>query len=76
MSQKILRVGKSVGVIIPKKLFRELGLKVGDKVSVEIDRKTKAFIVRPATPINRELIEWSNKFIKQYRKTLEALINK
>ena len=63
MIQKIIRVGNSVAVTIPKK--------VGQQADVDIQpvKKTKAKI----TP---EFIEWVDKYIENNRPALEELANK
>lgn len=42
MTQKVLKVGSSAAVTIPKRSLGELGLKIGDQVTVEIEKKTKS----------------------------------
>jgi len=76
MTQKVLKVGSSAAVTIPKKSLEELGLKVGDRVAVEIDKKSKAVIIKPLVKVDKELIDWTNKFIDRYRPALEALAKK
>ena len=76
MIQKVLKVGSSAAVTIPKKSLRELGIAVGDKVSVEVDASERTLSVRASGAANRELLEWSKAFIKRYRPALEALARK
>ena len=76
MTQKVLKVGSSAAVTIPKKSLEELGLKVGDKVAIEIDKKTKAVIIKPLVKVDKELLDWTNRFIEKYRPALEALAKK
>lgn len=76
MTQKVLKVGSSAAVTIPKKSLEELGLKIGDRVAVEIDEKSKAVIIRPEIVVDRKLIDWTQKFIARYRPALEALAKK
>jgi antitoxin component of MazEF toxin-antitoxin module len=76
MTQKILKVGSSAAVTIPKKSLAELGLKPGDRVSVEIDTKRKIVTIEPAVKIDAELIAWTKRFIERYRPALEALAKK
>ena len=40
MTQKVLKIGSSAAVIIPKKSLKELGLRPGDEVSLEVDIRT------------------------------------
>lgn len=77
MTQKVLKVGSSAAVTIPKNSLEELGLSVGDKVIVEVDKKRRSFSVRAAfRPADRELLDWTNKFIKRYKPALDALAKK
>ena len=76
MTQKVLRVGSSAAVTIPKKALEELGFRIGDRVVVEIDKGRKIVTVRPKIKINKELIDWTQNFVKKYRLALEALAKK
>ena len=77
MIQKVLKVGSSAAVIIPRKSLEELGLKIGDEVSVDIDRKKKTVLIsQQVSKIEKEIIDWTDKFINKYRPALEALARK
>ncbi len=79
MTQKVLKVGSSAAVTIPKKSLEELGLKIGDRVIIELDKKRKAVIVQPTKKLSaREarIAELTLNFIDRYRKDLEALAKK
>ena len=76
MTQKVLKVGSSAAVTIPKKSLQELGLKLGDKVTLTVDRARKRVTVEPSVAIDRELIAWTKRFIERYRPALEALARK
>lgn len=78
MTQKLLRVGSSAAVTIPKKSLKELGLKIGDEVRVSVNPKEKAVTIRPAdhVDVDTEVLEWTNRFIKRYRSALRALADK
>ena len=67
MTQKLLQIGSSVGVTVPKQYLKEHGLKVGDEVEVSI---------KPAHKINKELLDWTDDLIEKYRPALEALAKK
>ena len=73
MTQKVLRVGTSAAVTIPKRSLEELGLKIGDHVRVEVDKKQQAFVIQPAVKVDAELTEWTKQFINQYKVALDAL---
>jgi len=77
MTQKVLKVGSSAAVTIPKKSLEELGLRIGDKVTVEVDKDKKIVSVKPVTgSVNKELLDWTKKFIDRYRPALEELAQK
>ena len=79
MTQKLLRVGSSAAVTIPKKSLKELGLKIGDEVRVDVDRKQKMVSVRPAQRISLQdarIAQLTINFIERYRKDIEALARK
>jgi antitoxin component of MazEF toxin-antitoxin module len=77
MTQKVLRVGSSAAVTIPRKALGELGLAVGDKVSVEIDKRQRKVFIEPVVKeVDRELLDWTKRFIAKYRPALEALAKK
>jgi len=77
MTQKVLKVGSSAAVTIPKKSLEELGLKIGDKITVDLDKKNKIVSVRPLQKeVDKEVLQWTKKFIERYRPALEALAKK
>jgi antitoxin component of MazEF toxin-antitoxin module len=76
MIQKVLKVGSSAAVTIPKKSLRELGIAIGDEVQVEVDAKARSLSVRASGTPDKELLQWSRSFIKKYRSALEALAHK
>ena len=79
MTQKLLQIGSSAGVTIPKKSLKDLGLKIGDEVVVEVDKAQKTVSIAPAKRPSREdehVAELTMKFINRYKKDLEALARK
>lgn len=77
MTQKVLKVGTSAAVTIPKKSLEELGLKIGDDVVVEVDIKRRAVLIEPIYKnADKEVLRWTKKFIERYRPALEALAKK
>lgn len=76
MTQKVLKVGSSAAVTIPKKSLAELGLKIGDSVRVEIDRDTRSVRIEPSVKVDKKLMDWTDGFIKKYRPALEELSKK
>ena len=76
MTQKVLKVGTSAAVTIPKASLKELGLKIGDQVTVEVDKKKKSVTIQAADQISQELLDWTDGFIKKYKPALKALSKK
>ena len=76
MAQKVIKVGESAAVIIPKKSLADLGLKIGDRVSVDINEEGRTMTVRPLEKLSREeekIARLALNFIGRYRKDLEKL---
>lgn len=76
MIQKLLSVGSSKAVTVPKNALKELGLEGAESVSVTIDAKNRQLIVEPVQEVNGELVSWTRGFIDKYRPALEALSKK
>ena len=72
--QKLIKVGSSVAVVIPKKSLKALGIKPGSALALDIDEKNRRVTIsHPEPVVNTELLDWTNRFIKQYRGALDAL---
>ncbi len=78
MLQKVLRVGSSAAVTLPKKSLQELGLKIGDSVSVVVHEGKVTIEARalPTSVVDPETVTWAKSFIEAYRPALEALKDK
>jgi antitoxin component of MazEF toxin-antitoxin module len=79
MTQKVLRVGTSAAVTIPKEALKDLGLKIGDRVRVQVDSDNISLTVTPSIIESDHLAktrETTARFIERYRKDLEALAKK
>jgi len=68
MTQKIIQIGSSAGVTIPKKQLEELGLSVGDEVNISIDPVKQ--------PKQARLMQEYEAFVKQYGETLKNLTDR
>ncbi len=77
MIQKVLKVGTSLAVTIPKGSLRELGLDSDSKVTTSVDTKKKVFSIRaiakPKKDKNAHITKLTLDFIRRYRKDLEKL---
>jgi len=79
MIQKVLKVGDSAAVIIPKKSLEELRLKIGDRISIEVEKDKRRVIIQPKEELSKKdlkIAELTLDFINRYRKDLEALARK
>ena len=77
MTQKVLKVGSSAAVTIPKKSLKELGLKIGDSVIVVVGKKS--VVIRPQKILSKrenKIAELTLNFVNRYRKDLENLSKK
>ncbi len=82
MEQTVIKVGNSIGVVIPQRLRKELGFKPGDKIVVEkeitgqglfLTKKGKGSQRSSITP---EFMNWLNQFNKRYSRALKELAYK
>lgn len=76
MTQKVLQIGSSVGVVISKTSLLELGVELGDEVTVEVNKKTRILSIRPQTKVSKRrerIADLTFNFIDRYRKDLQAL---
>ena len=82
MTQKVLKVGSSAAVTIPKEYLRLLNLSIGASVEVSIDETKKTLVYRLAkkdakNDARREKIaDLTLNFIEHYHSDLEALADK
>ena len=71
MIQKIIRVGNSMAVTIPKSAAQEKNVKVGDTIDFDFTpTKTSKSKITP------DFIAWVDKYIENNRPALEELANK
>lgn len=78
MTQKIVRVGNSAAVTIPKEFLRQAKLNIGDKVEVESDKDLRVVFIKPTgsfvqTKITPEFKSWLDDFISENQDVLKKL---
>jgi len=73
MKQKIIKVGNSAAVLIPKQTMKERGLQIGDEVAFQLqDAAVQSYQVqKPA--VSPELKAWLEGFLKEYKPVLDKL---
>ena len=82
MTQKVLKVGTSLGVTIPKHAAEKLGIRAGDQVRVDFNLGKSQLTIRPrlekaqATTRRTKIAKLTADFIERYRSDLEALAHK
>ena len=69
MKQKIIRVGNSAAVTIPKKVLAEHNLSIGHEAEVDISP------VEKETKLTRKFGNWVDQYIEDNRVALEKLSN-
>lgn len=69
MKRKIIRVGTSAAVILPKSILKETDTKIGDEVDIFMQPAGHISHVRP------EVIEWTRRFMEEDHDLLELLKN-
>lgn len=79
MKQKVIKIGSSIGVVIPKPVAEELGFKAGQEVDINPDVASKCIIVshpetlEPDLRKTIELVRWAFEFVDKNRALLERL---
>ena len=80
MIYKLIKIGNSVGITLPKKLLSLLNLQQGEEVFVETDLKSKSIIIRSMiiakNEVNKDVVSGMKKFTKRYSKALKNLSKK
>jgi len=79
MSQKVLQIGSSAGVTIPKESLKTLGLKIGDRVTVHVDQARKVATIHAVERESGEdekISKLTLRFINRYRADLLSLAKK
>lgn len=72
MLRKLIKVGSSTAVIVPKDVLKEQHVSAGDMVNVTISKPSKG---KPGTnlAVDPQVVEWTNRFIHKYRPLLKKL---
>lgn len=78
MLQKIIRVGNSLAITIPKDFARQINLRAGEMIAVETDISSKTLLVKPKkeaykTSLTPEFFDWLSRISTKYEKAIEEL---
>lgn len=83
MLQKIIQVGNSYAITIPKDFVREAKLKSGQKMRVDVDIDSETLSVQPMErpslqkgSLTPEFLSWLKKFNARYKDALKELAKK
>lgn len=71
MVQRLISIGNSVGVIIPKNILKEKNIKLGDRVELDIKP-----IKLQAEDIDAKFMKMADEFIEEHKDVLQALANR
>lgn len=70
MQRKLIKVGTSAAVLIPKSLMDEQGMKIGDMIDIDVSKKGKATV---KSVIDPKVTQWTDEFIEEYKPLLKKL---
>jgi len=70
MQRKLIRVGTSAAVLIPKEVLRDHELTIGDMVYIDVSKHAQ---VEKKPIIDPQIVEWTDRFIQRHRMLLKKL---
>lgn len=78
MIQKIIKVGNSAAVTIPREFLLKSDLEVGDKMIMESDFLNKILLIKPQAMsrkiyLSPEFFSWLSEISQKYEKTIKEL---
>jgi putative addiction module antidote len=77
MPRKIFRTGNSAVVSLPADVLEQVGLALGDSVTIVADPEQRQIIIAPAEAslpgVRPDFLDRVDQFIDRYRPALEAL---
>ncbi len=79
MAQKIIKVGTSAAVTIPKGVMENLGLQVGDQVELAFNRDERAVSIKPTLSLSerdKEVLSIALDVLERYREDFKSLANR
>ena len=80
MKQKLIKIGNSTGIILPKHLQNEVGLTLGDSVSVGAQANT--LVITPlrkekkSGSVDAKFMKMVDEFLTEHEDVLEKLANR
>ena len=81
MIQKVIQVGNSLALTIPKSFIDKTGFKVGDEIYVQQEPESKSLIITTKDQAKKmqlspELFSWLNKMEEKYSNAIKELAQK
>ena len=82
MKKKIIKVGNSYAITIPKSFIQDAGLTYGQPLEVDVDADSEVLRIRKSSSakgkdtITPEFVDWLEKFNKKYKHVLTELAKK
>lgn len=79
VQQRIIQIGNSAGVILPKTVLEHLGVKPGQFVSVESDKETGSIVItkegntKKSMTVSPHFLDILEKVNKEYGQALKKL---
>jgi len=71
MVQQAIQIGNSIGVIIPKNVLEEKGIKVGDKLQIDVKPINKSI-----GGVDAKFMKMVDEFIEEHKDVLEQLAHR
>ncbi|MES2006995.1 MAG: hypothetical protein V4436_02725 [Patescibacteria group bacterium] len=81
MKQKIIKIGSSIGVVIPKAIAEERGFRAGGNATFTLENDSNRIIIEPSVVqekpgIDQDILSWTNEFVDKNRELLKRLADK
>lgn len=83
MKQKIIKIGSSIGVVIPKSIAEERGFRAGGTATLTLEPDSNVIRIEAVenTPggsssVDPAVLSWTNEFIEKNRELLVRLADK
>lgn len=81
MIQKIIKVGNSAAITIPKEFLREAHIRIGEEIAVETYPRAKTLLVKPKEQdgkmvLTPEFYQWLEAISEKYEDVIKELAQK
>ena len=75
MKQKVIKIGSSIGVVLPKLVAEELGFKDGQDITLHLEKGGVLIEHAIKKTDDAQFSVWLQDAVERYRPALEALKN-